>query len=264
MPLENIDEKKLKMMAVVTALGAAAIGSMTFYLRYPYIESGHGYIYAAYLGACIGLAVTLRMRNLALFVLALLAAIGFQIYAVKKFDWRQTYISMAEAGQPFALEEYIDTYPTFEEHLFTFLNMPDWVRFNQQCVQPALAQQPTAARCGSVDLIQRYYNIDIIASMTAHFEKMRFTARRIQSGDMKKSYEYAQCIANKQCASVPMLPKGVDANRIAGDSEEYIGIRKAFWSLVNDSKVTEEVCALTPVCRALVNLKVIDPQHMPF
>lgn len=260
----QISEGKLTFFAVLTTVGALAIGFGAFYMRYAYAEDGHNLLAIGYLIACILLFFGVRMYNILILIIAVAACGGIQMYAMKKFDWRQGYIDLANMGQPFFLEEFIERYPTFEEHNFKFLKAPDWVRFNDECVQPALLNQVVLPRCTTFDLINRYYNIEMQPVMNIYYGKMRKTAKMVQEGKLKKRSEYAQCIANKSCATIPLLPKGVDAEKLDPTSRDFIGIRQAFWSLINDKKMSQEVCALTPVCRALVNMKVVDPAKLPF
>lgn len=259
-----ISERKLHFIAILVTLAALVAGLGVFYARYAYAEPGHNYLSIAYLVGCIILFFSIRLWNIPLLLGALVLMTGTQIYAGNKFDWRQNYIELANMGQPFFLEEFIDHYPTYEEHVFTFLKAPDWVGFNDTCVQPALHNQVILPRCASIELISRYYNIDISEVMMAYFARMKNTAKMVESGQMKKRSQYAQCIADKSCATIPLLPKGVDAEKLDPSSRDYIGVRQAFWSLINDKKMSAEVCSLTPLCRALVTMKAVDPARLPF
>ena len=260
----QMSESKLTTFAILGTLGALGAGLFIFYSRYAYAEEGHDILAIAYLIGCIALFFGIRLWKILIMIVAVAALAGIQVYANQKFDWRQNYIQMAEMGQPFFLEELIDHYPTYEEHTFSFLNAPDWVRFNDDCIQPGLLNGVVPPRCTSFDLIQRYFNIDLATAMGTYFVKMKYTAKQIEEGKMKKRSDYASCIASKNCVTIPLLPKGVDAEKIDPTSRDYIGVRQAFWSLVNDKKMSQEVCALTPVCRALVNMKVVDPAKLPF
>jgi len=259
-----ISEKNLTYLALAGFFVAVLAGAGTFYVRYPYTEDGQAYLMIAYLLFILVLFFAIKLWKLPLIGVAVVFSISILGYANKKFDWRENYIQMAKLGQPFFLEEMIDRYPTYEEYTFDFLGAPDWVRFNEECVQPALLNQVVLGRCASFELIQRFYRIDMQAAMITHLNKMRETAKRIQEGQMKKRSEYIACLASKECAAIPLLPKGIDATRIDPTSRDYIGIRQAFWSLINERKMSQETCALTPICRALVNMKVVEPAKLPF
>lgn len=259
-----LSEGKLSIIALVSTLAIAGVGLASFYTRYPYAENGHNYLAMAYIGACFFLFYGIRLWKPKLLIVAVAVLVGSYAYATKKFDWREDYIKMAEMGQPFALEEYIDAYPTFEQHTFKFLKAPDWVGFNDDCVQPALVGQVIPPKCGGLELIQEHYNIDMMSVMSIHASKMRATAKKIEAGEMQKRTSYAECIARKECATIPLLPKGVDAEKLDPNSQDYIGIRQAFWSLVNDKKMSQQACALNMMCRALVAMKAINSDKIPF
>ena len=150
-----LSERNLTIVGFLAAIAAAAFGLVVFYGRYPFAEDGTNTLIALYLSACIILFFGIRFWNIVILAFAVLSLFGVQIYAAQKFDWRENYISLAQMGQPFFLNEFIDHYPTYEEYTFAFLNAPDWVRFNNECVQPALTQNPVPPRCASSDLIQR-------------------------------------------------------------------------------------------------------------
>lgn len=264
MTAAQMSESKLTFAAITITLAALAVGLGAFYLRYAYAEDGLRYIVITYIVACFGLFFSIRLWKIILIGIFAAMMIATQLYATHKFDWRQNYIELANMGQPFFLEEFIDRYPTYEEHTFPFLGAPDWVRFNDECVQPALLNQVIPPRCASTDLIQRYYRLDVVMAMSTYYSRMKNTAKMVEEGKLKKRSQYAQCIADKQCATIPLLPKGVDAEQVDPSSKDYIGIRQAFWSLINDKKMSQQVCSLTPLCRALVNMKAIDPAKMPF
>ncbi|HEY8963700.1 MAG TPA: hypothetical protein VIN59_04470, partial [Alphaproteobacteria bacterium] len=227
-------------------------------------EDGHNTVLTVYIVACLVLFVALRKMSVVLIALCLLVMLGSQVYASQKFDWRQAYIENAIAGKPFPLEEMITTYPTFEQHMFKFLKAPDWVRFNSECIQPALNNLPGNADCKTPEAIMLRYNIDILESMRQLTAKMQNTAKLLESGQMAKRSQYVDCIAQKNCVSIPLLPKGVDAEKMDPMSKDYLEIRQAFWSLIKDKKMSKETCNLTPMCRALVNLNIVKADSLPF
>jgi len=118
--------------------------------------------------------------------------------------------------------------------------------------------------CTSSEQIMVTYNIDIINAMRLHTGKMQRTAKMLEQGKLTKRSEYLQCIATKSCVSIPLLPKGVDADKLDPTSKDFIDIRQAFWSLVKDKKMSKETCGVTPICKALVSMRVINPESMPF
>ncbi len=259
-----LSERKMGFLALVALLAAVFIGGSMFYSRYPYAEDGTNTLIIVYLAGCAGLYFSVRLWKTALLGLCVTVIAASFIYTSLKFNWRESYIQMAEVGQPFFLEDVIDHYPTFEEYNFSFLGAPDWVRFNDECVQPALKNQTIPPRCASIDLIQRYYRVDVTAMMSALAERMRNTAKMVENGKLTKRSAYIGCIVEKVCAAIPLLPKGVDAKQIDPSSRDYLTVRQAFWSLVNDPKLSPEACELTPLCKALATMKAINPDRLPF
>jgi len=259
-----LSERNLTIMGILGSLGVLIVGLLVFWSRYEYAEQGHDLLAIFFIIACIGLFFGIRLWNIPILIVAIFVAVTTQIYASNKFSWRENYIQLAQMGQPFPLDEFIDHFPSYEEYTFKFLKAPDWVRFNEECVQPALSNQAVPPRCATFDLIQKYYYIDVRNVMQLHFGKMKKTAKMVQEGKMNKRSAYIDCIANKICAAIPLLPKGVDAGQIEQNSKDYIGVRQAFWSLIDDKKMSPQVCSLTPLCRALVNMKAVDPAKMPF
>lgn len=259
-----LSERNLTIMGLLGSILTLTVGLLVFWSRYEFAEQGHDILAIIFMVACIGLFFGVRLWNIPILIVALFTAITVQIYASNKFGWRENYIQLAQMGQPFPLDEFIDHFPTYEEYTFRFLKAPDWVRFNEECVQPSLTNQVVPPRCANFDLIERYYHVDVRNAMSLHFGKMKKTAKMIQDGKMNKRSAYIDCISNKVCAAIPLLPKGVDAAQIEQNSKDYIGIRQAFWSLVDDKKMSPQVCSLTPLCRALVNMKAVEPGKLPF
>lgn len=259
-----INTKLRNILSVVVPVIALIFGVFVFLSRYAYAEDGHNSLLTTYIVACVVLFWALRKMSPVLLGLCLVVMLGTQVYAAQKFNWRQAYIENAVAGNPFPLEEMIISYPTYEDHLFTFLKKPDWVRFNSDCIQPALEKLPTGDHCGTPENIQAKYNIDIIGEMTVYAGKMQRTAKMLESGKMAKRSQYLACIAEKNCATIPLLPRGVDAEKMDPMSRDYLEIRQAFWSLVKDKKLSKETCNLTDICRALVNIGIVDQDAIPF
>ena len=259
-----VSETLLTIIGLIIAIAAAAVGLFMFFSRYEYAEAGQNYLVMGYVASCFILFFGIRLWNIPLFVIAILALSGVMTYSQLKFSWREDYIESAKAGHPFELEEYIDHYPSYEEHLFKIMKAPDWVGFDEDCVKPALMNQSMAGQCGAIDLINQYYNIDVKRTMTEHYGRMKNTAKQIQAGKLNKRSAYIQCLASKTCATIPLLPKGVDANHIDPTSTDYIDVRTAFWSIINDKHMTLPVCNLTPLCKALINMRAVDAKRLPF
>lgn len=260
-----LSKRNLTIIGILATLITASLGLFVMLSRFAYAEPGHGWLAAAYGAACVGLFFAIRFWRLAIFFLLLIIMVGTQIYAAKKFDWRQTYIDSAQQGRPFPLEEMIDHYPTYEEHLFKFLGYPDWADFYTDCIAPT-ANVPVNVppTCASFDSIMQAYNVDVPTMMQFYYGKMKKTAQMIQEGKLTQRNAYATCIANKGCATIPLLPKGVDATKIDPTSKEYLEVRQAFWSLINDKKMSPTVCNQMEMCKILIMLKLVNPERLPF
>lgn len=240
------------------------VGVFAYLGRYAYAEDGHNWYLFFYIIACGGLFIGVRRFNIGLIVAMLVLAFGLQMFANQKFNWRYEYVTNAVAGNPFALSEFIHEYPTYEEYLMRFMGDPDWVRLNRDYIQPALNDAPVGPHCATTDSIYVYYNIDIIDEMRRYANRMRQTAKQLDEGKLKRRQEYQDCIQRRSCATIPLLPKGVDAEQIDPMSQDYLDIRQAYWSLVNDKTLSPEVCTLTPMCKAMVKMGLVQANSLPF
>lgn len=252
----------------VIAIGVTAlmliVGVFAYLGRYAYAEDGHNWYLFFYILTCGGLFWGIRRMNIGLIIAMVLLGIGIQVFANQKFNWRYEYVENALAGKHFELSEFIHEYPTYEQYLFNITGAPDWVRLNRQCIQPALNEQSTHPNCATTDMIFNNYNIDIIDEMRRYANRMRATAKQLDEGKLKRRHEYQACIQRGQCATIPLLPKGVDAEQIDPMSQDYLDIRQAYWSLVNDKTLTPAVCSLTPMCKAMVKMGLVQPNSLPF
>lgn len=260
---KNKEQLRVLIASVVLAV-FLLIGVFAYLGRYAYAENGHNWYLFFYVLACMALFLGIRRFNIPLIVMSLLLAFGIQGFANQKFNWRQSYVSDAIAGQHFALQEFIETYPSYEQYVFRFLGEPDWVRLNRDCIQPALNDAPVGPHCTSTDSIFNYYNIDLIREMSGYAHRMRTTAKLLEDGKLTRRHEYINCIESKRCATIPLLPRGVDAEQIDPMSQDYLDIRQAFWSLINDKRLSPEACTLTPMCQAMVKLNLVQINGLPF
>lgn len=254
----KIDDKKTLIASLAISLLILAGGVFHQLSQWEYYESGQGILLVIYLVACFGLFFALRFSNITQIIASfvLLALVTF--YADQKFEWRKNYIQNSQNGKPFILEPYIQAYPLFEEHHFGgILDKPAWINFSADCLTPALSGTEVPKICRSEGRIKSEYNIDPIALVNTHFKRMKRTAQRIETGAMKNKRQYQACLRNKTCAIIPLLPKNVDADAIDRQSDQHIGTRKMFWSLMNDAKISPEVCEYMDLCRALRDLNVM-------
>jgi hypothetical protein len=222
-----------------------------FFNNFAYVEAGTEYYFV---GSMVGLGLLfwgLRSFKLMVLVPAVLIILVCLGMSIMKFNWREAYLAKADAGNPFLFEEYIESYPSFEEYVFaSFTGGPNWITFSRDCAEPVQRSQPPAAECSDLKAIQATYGLDMKKIVNDHFQKMKKTAIRISKGQLKDKVRYEQCIKLGQCVVVPMLPANV--NPAVLQTGEYNEIRKAFWALVDENKLNEDVCDQMLLCSTLV------------
>ena len=96
--------------------------------------------------------------------------------------------------------------------------------------------------CASVETIREAYRFDLMTEINAVHGKMRKTATDIADGKLTDE-AYQTCLAAGKCASVPMLGKEDDPKSPQGKK-----ISRTFWTLVNEDRLTPEICALIQTC----------------
>lgn len=246
-------------LPVSLALGLCLVG-YGFYMflsQWAYSEAGHEYLLAAYILCSIVVFFSLRMSKIgsAIFFVMILFFIIF--YSNQKFEWRKSYIQDAAAGQYFPLEQYIESYPIYEQQTFPwFFDGPNWVAFSKECYEPFLsgtlaeAKKSVGRNCQEAELIRDYYGINLITVIKDHYSKMRKTAKQLQKGRFKTKKKFETCIQSKKCVMIPLLPAG--AEDITQQSKQYLDIRKQFWSLINDDKISVQNCNFFDICRIAV------------
>tara|TARA_Y100001001_G_scaffold162709_1_gene189945 strand:- start:1987 stop:2859 length:873 start_codon:yes stop_codon:yes gene_type:complete len=178
---------------------------------------------------------------------------------ILKFDWRKEYIQSAEAGEPFLFEQYVDHYPTLEEYFQArMFGGQDWVGFARECGEPAKRREPVPQQCKTLQDIRDTYGLNVQQVMDNHFAKMKKTARLIADGKMTNKRIYERCVAQKNCAIVPLLPANVENNEMIAQSTDYMDLRQAFWSLVEDENLSRSVCDYMGLCNLLVRMGAIN------
>jgi len=243
---------------VITGLVFAVFGLVFFMLQGEYAEAGHDSLLMIYIIMAILLIIPVyysKKSIVTLIVMMMVMTIG---YSWMKFDWRSQYIKDAQNGNPFVLEAYIDSYPTFEDHFFPFLSdNPQWVHFANDCYIPAMQGSAMNDKCRSVALINKNYNIDLDTLGRTYYRKMQNTAAMLQQGQLLNKEQYRRCLASKRCAIIPLLPAEAEGQIISETSQDYIGIRRKFWSLINDDYMSPEICEFVDFCRVMRDQNVI-------
>lgn len=254
----NFDDKKILIISIILSLTLLIGGLHHMLSQWSYYEEGHGILTIVYAVACFAFFFAFRFVNIFQIIAAFVLLSLILFYADQKFEWQKNYIQSANKGDAFVLNPYIKEYPTLEERHFGWVwGVPSYIPFAEDCVIPKLKGLRTGKDCKSSASIQSAYNVDARALVNTHFSKMKRTAQRIEGGQMKSKRQYETCLRNKTCAIIPLLPANVDAEAIDRQSGEYLATRKMFWSLVNDKKISPEICEFMELCRALRDLGVM-------
>lgn len=249
-------DKSLKRSALIVTILFLLGGLYVFVKDMAYIEANHGYLILAYTLFCGAFYFFFQSWRIIPASLSVLIMVALLVAIVQKYEWRKDYV---EAATPFFLEEYITDYPTFEEYLYvTYHEGENWVGFSRDCAEPAMLGSTTPLECRSLAAIEENYGLNLKNEVNAYFRKMKTTAKRVERGQMKTARQYQVCVENKGCAEIPMLPKGVNAEDIDPNSDAYIEVRKAYWNLIDENKITAPVCNHMKLCRVLVKLGIVD------
>ncbi len=246
---------------LIASLGVLGYGLYNFLTQWKYSEDGHEYLLIGYVVLTVLIFLTLRLSKFAITGLLFVLLFCTIFYANAKFDWRKSYIVAAEGGKYFALEQYIDAYPTFEQDKFAWLlDEPRWVDFSKECYEPMLnsnnatVMNDLGRNCKTVALIQDFYKVDVRDIIRNHYSKMQNTAKQLEKGRFKNKSAFETCIQDKKCTMIPLLPAGVEVDQ---QSTDYLDIRRQFWSLINDKKMSVENCNFFEFCRVMTRNEVI-------
>lgn len=251
---------KSVIIPLTVAIIAIIFGVNNFTSQWAYSEHGHNYLFWGYMTCCALLFILIRLKKIVLIVPLAITMIIIILYANQKFEWRKDYIVETKAGNPFVLMPYIDGYPTYEDHLFWFLNnKPRYINFSNECFKPALNNQQAGRDCNNKNQIYDAYKIDVVDLIESYYQKMKYTARKIETNAFKNTAQFEQCLRDRQCVMIPLLPAGTD--EISAKSPEYIGIRNQFWSLIEDNTISAENCDFVDLCRAMRSLGVYTVQE---
>jgi len=251
-------------MPVSLSIGLAVLGYglYSFLTQWQYSEAGHEMLLITYLVGAVLVFFALRFSKIGIAVALIICLLPITIYANKKFEWRESYIHSAQKGNYFAMERYIDAYPSFEDHYFNWVTgAPKWVEFSSTCYEPLLksdnlleTKKGLNTHCKSASSIQNEYGIDIKTIINDHYRKMQNTAKMLEKGRFKNKRRFEGCINDKKCAMIPLLPAGVEVDQ---QSEDYLDIRKQFWSLINDKTISTDNCNFFDFCRVMTNAEII-------
>lgn len=249
-------------VSLTAGLLVLAYGLYNFLTQWQFSEDGHSYLLIGYSVLSMLVFLCLRLSKSGFAIACIIGAICVLLYANQKFDWRSSYILDAQSGRYFAMEQYIDAYPTFEQSYFAwFSGAPRWVDFSNDCYQPllnsdnmSLAVKNIGRHCKSTAAIQDFYRVDIRSIIKSYYNKMQSTAKLLEKGRLDTKPKFEKCIINKKCAMIPLLPAGSTAKQ---QSDEHLEIRKQFWSVRNDKHMSQQNCDFFDFCRIMVKAKII-------
>lgn len=257
--IDDTEIDKRRKMALFIGGPLLALQALFLITFFSYLDFGHLFLVIGYMVITLVIFWALDSARILPALLGILLAAGLLYVQLAKVKWSEAYIQGLATPNAFILEDYIDSYPTLEEHIFAkTLRRKDWVRLSERCVEPALEQKPVPGFCRDTGLIEQNYRINIPAEIETFLGRMQKTAQDIESGRIRTGGQYQQCIAEKRCAPIPLLPENVDADKLANDTTQYADIRMAFWDLVEERGLTPVVCASMTLCRAMVSTGVIQ------
>lgn len=248
-------------VAATLTLVVAASGIYFFVRDWAYFEVGQLVLIGIFLVSLVLLYFCIvKFRMLSAFFLVMLC-MALIFASQEKYQWRREYITSGMAGKPFLLEAYIDHYPPLEEYLAApYLEIPDWVRFSHDCIEPVVNNLQPGMNCTTTSRIKEAYNIDVRKVLRDYKARMAQTALRIERGQIAQKKRYERCIAEKQCAEVPLLPARVDPASVDPKSQDYIEIRRPFWQLINTKpdELTVDICEYMLLCRVLTRVGALN------
>jgi len=248
-------------LSAIIALAALIYGLYFFSTNWSYSEEGHEYLFGGYALLSILLFFTIRFSQKVMSALLIFCLALVTLYSAEKFNWRKSYIQAANSGKYFPLDPYIESYPTFEQYKFNWLTgTPKWVDFVEDCYNPMLNKTSIDRDCKTSNLIQDNYGIDVKNIIRDHYKKMQSTAMRLEKGRLKNKRQFEKCLEEKECAKIPLLPP--EAEGIEQQSTLYLDIRKQFWSVVNDNRISEKNCNFFEFCRLMLKNDIVSIDNL--
>jgi hypothetical protein len=253
--MKKIESRSLIIPAVIAVI-AFIIGAVFHLSSWNFMDQGHDVILMIYGVACLILGYFIHTKKasssfLMIFIMGIILT-----YSSYKFEHRERYITAAERGNFFILEPYIDAYPTYEDYVFAgLLGKPKYINFVDDCIDANFIGQ----NCRSSALIQQNYGIDINNMIDSQFMKMKKTAQSIEQGRIKNKRQLERCLTQKNCAMIPLLPMGIEAEEINQTSNLFLDTREMFWELVDKSQteISPRICEFMDLCRAMRDLNVV-------
>lgn len=129
--------------------------------------------------------------------------------------------------------------------------------FRSDCIDAVLEQNIISEGCRSASAMQETYGVNVWDVLDEHRSRMIMTARLIARGDILTQKDYEACLGTGKCAPIPLLGEHGKDNVRKLNTPQAIETRRLFWYLVEDGRLTRDICAYMDTCRALEKIGLI-------
>lgn len=223
----------------------------------PYLESSIGIFILFFAIANVVFYTAMIREVISLILISCICIIASFIFMSKSIDWRKSYIL-----DGFALEAYIETYPTYFDHLQASFGIgSDIVSFSRDCIGTAKEPVPASKRpasCSTFDDIESTYGVNLSEIIIEYHNKMKRTAEAI-ANDQISRIRYPACINQKTCAFIPLPPNDMSPEQIQETEDpDIIVVRDGFWDLVEQGVMTASTCHNMFLCKTLRDAGILD------
>lgn len=259
----DINNKKEGYSSVVVKIAIACVSLFVLIAAYmifnniSYLESSIGLFLLFFVIANLVFYMSMVREVISLILISSLCIISSFVFISKSIDWRKNYIMGG-----FVLEAYIETYPSYFEHLQASFGVgSDIVSFAQECLgtrKEAVQASKRPASCSSFKSIEEHYGVDLKEIIIDYHNKMKRTAEAI-ANDQLSQIRYPACINQKTCAFVPLPPSNMSPEAIQeSDDPQIIVVRDGFWDLVDQGVMTPNTCHNMFLCKRLRDAGILD------
>lgn len=257
--IDTTEQDKRKKMALGIAISLVALQTLLLLTYRSYLDFGHLILTILYTVTALVSFWSLRKAKIIPAILSIVIAAAFLYAGIAKVRWNESYLQGLTTPNAFIFEDYIEKYPTLEQHIFAkTLRQQDWIRLAEWCVTPALNRKPVPGFCRTPQAIEDIYRINVQIEMEKFLRRMQKTAKDIQDGRIASAGQYQKCIAERLCAPIPLLPDNVEPETLDPKSTQYVEIRQAFWDLVEEKGLTPPVCLSMTLCRGMRATGVVN------
>ncbi len=245
---------RLAMIAAGISIVVIAVGLFIFANNTENREDFHGWYLLGFFISTVGFGAALGTKKFGLATLCALLLSGCMVVSLLKFDHRATISALVnKPGNESLLGDYVERLPPWEYDFLGIGNEPKWVKFDDECYRPILAQKLDSLpeSCRTKESVQMTYNINLLALINARYALMRTTAQQINDKQITDKSGYESCVASGSCAEIPMLPIDAQVDQLTNASPEYRQIRNAFWQLIDADEMDASLCEFITLCKAM-------------